>query len=206
MKQIFKAVGVMALTAVVAVGFAACSVQPDFGKNSYKVDNAYRVVELDESKTKFIEDYGIEGVALKNNIGIEIEYTCDHFYIENSLFFNSGDQFSKEAIKVIYNCLGVDKYPQIEDEVSYYCTSSSLWTQNRIIQPSVHLTATVKYENGIMPGYVSDVNRYTFNYVDYFANGEAVGSGTFSVLLCLEEPWLSSYEYEKFTSLYNDFD
>ena len=61
MKQIFKAVGVMALTAVVAVGFAACSVQPDFGKNSYKVDNVYRVVELDESKTKFIEDYGIEG-------------------------------------------------------------------------------------------------------------------------------------------------
>lgn len=57
-----------------------------------------------------------------------------------------------------------------------------------------------------MPGYVSDVNRYTFNYVDYFANGEAVDSGTFSVLLCLEEPWLSSYEYEKFTSLYNDFD
>ena len=163
-------------------------VQPDFGKNSYKVDNVYRVVQLDESKTKFIEDYGIEGVALKNNIGIEIEYACDHFYIENSLFFNSGDQFSKEVIKVIYNCLGVDKYPQIEDEVSYYCTSSSLWTQNRIIQPSVHLTATVKYENGIMPGYVSDVNRYTFNYVDYFANGEVVGSGTFSVLLCLEEP------------------
>ena len=175
------------------VAFAGCGYTPEEGKRYYKVDDICRVIELDESKTRTIENYGIESLMSSNESpasGSSVVVQFDHYFFKNSLFFKSCESATKEAAVCVYDYLGMGKYPALTDE--YYETAScgGLYTVNELYKTDMEVHGFKNWDKprGVVYGFVSDVTEYTFNFVDYDKRGNGVERGTFTVMLCTETP------------------
>lgn len=204
MKKAFKMVTILAAV-VSATAVAGCGeYTPD--SNSYYYDNGdtYRVIELDESKTEYIENYGIESYHVPLEGVANLSAKSEGVTKKNTVYYDAVDNVSSEALQQIYKVLGVEDYPKILDEVKFYA-SSGLCTRNEI---KIYATITSEsftkpYEGGMVIGVTADVNKYTFNYTDYAkSNGEAVNSGSFCILL-VDSVLVSQFNYDDFTDLYS---
>ena len=190
----------VAFCTLCAIVFAGCGYIPEEGKKYFKVDDICRVIELDESKTRTIEDYGIEVLfnpdEPSSGFGNSAIIQFDHYFFKNSLFFKSAESVSAPAAVCVYDYLGMDKYPALTDE--YYETASdgSLYTVNELYKTDMEVHGFKEWDqpHGVVYGFVSDVTEYTFNFVDYDKRGNEVESGTFTVMLCTETPHEDFFE------------
>lgn len=190
---------------VSATAFTACGgYKPEDGKIYYDNGDTYRVIELDESKTEFIEKYGIEAYHVPHDGVANVSAKSEGVINKNTVYYDATDNISREALQQIYKVLGVEDYPKIIDEAKFYA-SSGLCTRNeiRIYATITSESFTKPYDGGPVIGVTADVNKYTFNYTDYAkSNGEAVSSGSFSILL-VDSVEVSLFNYDEFTDLYS---
>lgn len=185
---------VAVLCGVCAVVFAGCEYTPEEGKKYYKVDDICRVIELDESKTRTIEDYGLEALMLmfEPSALTPISVKIDHYLYKNSLFFKTSVKMNKDGALRIYDCIGVDRHSEVVEENVYtglYNTFNAVYKTEQ-----VHSFKDWDKPRGVMYGFVSDVTEYTLNFVDYDKRGNEVDRGSFTVMLCTETPHTGFFE------------
>ena len=184
----------VAVCAICSVVFAGCGYTPEEGKKYYKVDDICRVIELDESKTRKIEDYGIEPLMplFEESALTPIHVKINNYYYKNSLFFNSDNKVNTDGALCVYDCIGVDKHSELVEE-SFY--TGTLKTFNAVYETEVvHSFSEWDKPHGVVYGFVSDVTEYTFNFVDYDKRGNEVDRGSFTVMLCTETPHTGFFE------------
>lgn len=192
-KSLFLSCAV-AFCSLCAVVFAGCGYTPAEGKKYYKVDDICRVIELDESKTRIVENYGIEALMpmFEESALTPISVKVNCYYYKNSLFFKSDKRVNKDGALCVYDCIGVDKHSEVVEKSFYTGTHT---TFNAVYETEkVHSFSKWDQPRGVVYGLVSDVTEYTFNFVDYDRRGNEVESGTFTVMLCTETPHEGFFE------------
>lgn len=194
----------VAAAVVSATVFTGCGYKPEDGKIYYDNGDTYRVIELEESKTEYIENYGVESYHVPLEGVANLSAKSEGVTQKNTVYYDVIDNLSCEALQQVYKVLGVDNYPKIVDEVEYYA-SSGLCTRNEIkVYGTITSDSFTKYyEGGQVIGLIADVHKYTINYTDCLKNnGEVVSSGSFCVML-VDSVEVSLFNYDEFTDLYS---